>query len=311
MASYLIPYVRPEQLGGHEDPMFSEFTYGDEGNRGIILRNKVEKGDYLFFHTKYLGKRVISAYYVVETVIPTEEAQKDERIINKYKNPHLHKDELCPYDTIVFGNPIYSMILKYPFPVTPEILQKLSNPPKLNKNQTELAAISSALRNWKLLSEKDVQFLLSKIFEYEKNHIFLKDTFLSNQEIDQLDEADIESFINNNPHVLGSNFRAYKRQYVLKKSRKRIDLLFKDSKDNFIVIEIKKGAIGREAYKQIKEYIGELSKEFNDKHIRGILVCENVLPAFEEFYLKKIKEGEIDVFLYGWKFSLRPLINKD
>lgn len=34
MANYLIPYVDPKKLEGHEDPMIDEFTYGDVNVRG-------------------------------------------------------------------------------------------------------------------------------------------------------------------------------------------------------------------------------------------------------------------------------------
>ena len=303
MASYLIPYVDPRKIEGHEDPMLEEFTYGNIEGRGKILREKVKKGDYLFFHTSRKGKRVITAYYVVEKVMDTEDAKRDRLIISKYKNPHLHREELYNNDTIVFGNPIYSRVLKRPFVLTPGILSKLSNPPRLNPDQTELAAISSALRNWKELTDKDVQFLLSQIEKNEEQSI-LKDTFLSTYEIEQLDEEDIEKFVAMSPAILGSNIKFFKRQYILK-SGKRVDLLLKDEK-GLIVVEIKKGPIGKEAYKQVKEYLREIREEFNCS-ARDIIICEDILPAFEDFFIKEIEKRKIDVYLYAWKFNLRPL----
>jgi len=40
--------------------------------------------------------------------------------------------------------------------------------------------------------------------------------------------------------------------YLKSKSGKRVDLLFKDKND--LVVEVKKGAIGKEVYKQIERY---------------------------------------------------------
>lgn len=257
MANYLIPYIDPRKLGGHEDPVLEEFTYGDIERRGKFLRENIKRGDFLFFHTSRKGKRVITAYYVVEKVIATEEAKADRLIVSKYKNIHLHRKELYEKDTIVFGNPIYSRILKRPLVLTPEILNKLSSRPRLNPKQTELAAISSALRNWIKLNKKDVEFLLSQIEKNEqKGH--LKDKFLSSYEVEQLQEEDIENFIAMNPQKLGRNLEFFKRQYVLE-SGERIDLLLKDKK-SIVVVEIKKGSIGRDVYNQIRRYMKEVKK---------------------------------------------------
>jgi hypothetical protein len=47
--------------------MLNEFTYGESGGpRTSILRNKVRKGDSLFFHRMIYGRRYITANYIVE-----------------------------------------------------------------------------------------------------------------------------------------------------------------------------------------------------------------------------------------------------
>jgi len=51
LANYLISYTDPKRNGGHEDPLFNEYTYGDVGINGEKLQSNVKKGDYLFFHT--------------------------------------------------------------------------------------------------------------------------------------------------------------------------------------------------------------------------------------------------------------------
>jgi hypothetical protein len=310
MASYLISYVDPRQLG-EEDPMFKEFTYGEAKRRGKILREKVKKGDFLFFHTSRKGKRIITAYYVVEKVMATEDAKKDnlikyKLIKYKYENPHLYHEKLYKNDTIVFGNPIYSRVLKRPLILTTKILNQLSKPPRLNPNQTELAGITSALRNWKELTDKDVYFLLSEIEKNEEQSV-LKDTFLSTSEVEQLDEKEIEKFVATNPTILGSDIKLLERQHRLN-SGKKIDLLLEDER-GLIVVEIKKGQIGKEAYKQVKTYLREIRKE-SKRSARGIIICEDILPAFEEFFMDKIEKREIEVYLYGWKYDLKPLFSR-
>ncbi len=123
-------------------------------------------------------------------------------------------------------------------------------------------------------------------------------------EVEQLLEEDIEMFIEGNPQALDKNLRTFKRQYVLK-SGERIDLLLKD-KEGLVVVEMKKGAIGREAFNQITKYLKEVKSESKCK-VRGVIVCRDVLPIFEDFFLKKVAEGKIKVYLYSWKFNLRPL----
>ncbi len=51
MTSYLIPYIDPRKIDGHEDPMLDEYTYGDVGERGKKLLEKVKKGDFLSKYT--------------------------------------------------------------------------------------------------------------------------------------------------------------------------------------------------------------------------------------------------------------------
>lgn len=290
MSNYLIPYVDPRKIEGHEDPVLKEFTYGDDKKRGKILLDKVKKGDFLFFHTNRKGKHAITAYYFVEKVMLTEDAKKDELIILKYRNPHLYH-EGSNNDTIVFGNPIYSKILRHPLVVNEATQNKLSRKPK------------SIDRPWIKLNNEDVKFLLNEIDKYEKQS-FLKDTFLSSNEVEQLQEEDIERFIESNPKLFDKSLNAHKRQYVLK-SGDRVDLLLKD-KERLVVVEIKKGAIGREAFKQIKRYLKEVKSEFRCK-VSGVIICSDILPAFEDFFVKKAEEENIEIYLYSWKFNLRTL----
>ena len=87
----LIPYDFRSGRRGHEDPMFSEFTYGDGGARGRRLKRDLVKGDYVFFHGMCQGKKCISAYYVVDRVMSTREAARLRPIMAKFRNPHLER----------------------------------------------------------------------------------------------------------------------------------------------------------------------------------------------------------------------------
>jgi RecB family endonuclease NucS len=309
MASYLIPYIDPRKLEGHEDPMLDEFTYGDLGNRGKKLLENVKKGDFLFFHTSSRNRRIITAYYCVEEVMLVSEARKDSLIVAKYRNPHLKRDPVSQYDSIVFGHPIRSFKLKTPLHLTREILSRFSKPVNLNSSQTEFAAISSALRAWKELDVYDVDMLLAEISALQQEGR-LKDVYLSNEEILQLDEINIEDYLVNNPRNLNPDYEYVDRQIVLD-SNLRIDVLLKnETKKELIMVEVKKGMIGKEVYKQLHGYIKELEAQAKTKYgmekVRGIIVCNGILPAFEDFYYDLATKKDIEIKFYAWKFSFRP-----
>jgi hypothetical protein len=257
-----------------------------------MLRERVKKGEYLFFHTHRKGKDVLTAYYFVEKVLPTNEAQKDTRLIEYFKNPHL-SCKPSKWDTIVFGNPIYSRILEHPLEVSRQTLASLSRKPK------------SIIRPWIVLNDDDIELLIHLIRDHESQG-FLKDTILSSSEVEQLREEDVESFIHSNPTRLGE-FKPFKRQYELK-SGKRIDLVLKGPQ-GLLVVEVKEGAIGPETYKQLKGYIEEvkddteLGKEAKTG-VKGAIVCSDILPAFEDYYKKRIEDKKVEVFTYGWRFNL-------
>jgi len=235
------------------------------------------------------GKRFITAYYVVEMVLSTKKSQIDTIILTKYHNHHLSIENPSDSDTIVFGNPITSYIFKKPVELDETILNKLSKKPNLNPHQSKHAAISSALRTWKELSKEDVDILLKQI-EYEREQSFLKNTLLSTEEIKEIDEVEVENFIVNTSDFMDKDYKLFKRQFVLSDGS-RLDLLYKNEfKKELVVIEIKKGALGKEVYKQICEYIKRIKESFNGYDVRGIIVGSYILPLYEDFYLDKIEK---------------------
>lgn len=306
MTSYLIPYLDPKKNDGEEDPLFSEYTYGDKGKRGEILKNKVVKGDYLFFHTSIRNKRYITAFYEVEEVREIQNARADKIIMMKYRNPHLISTKTEENEVIVFGNPIKSVVLHTPLELNRELLGELSIPYTPSPKQTELAALSSKFRNWSALTCAQINLLLKKM-NTVYNQSYLRRKQLSSDEIKQLSETDIEQFLADNPSVLGNNLIFLSRQHQFKDG-KRLDLLVKDGKNQQIyIVEIKKNEIGTEVFKQIKGYINRYETEENIQDVKGIIVCKGILPHFEDEVMKQLLKERIQIYQYGWMFSIQPM----
>ena len=97
--------------------------------------------------------------------------------------------------------------------------------------------------------------------------------------------------------LIGKSLNLEKQQLVTDDGR--IDLLFADVGGNKIVVEMKLHKIGIEAVKQIKNYM-KWVKKTTKKNVSGIIVCEGVMPAFEDD-IKKLKD--IKVFCYGWQLQ--------
>lgn len=301
--NYLIGYKDAERNFGHEDPMLTEYTYGESGANTDKLQ-KVQKGDFLFFHKTIHNKRYIAAYYLVEEVVIVKDIKQNRLIMNKYDNPHLKKEiqQLTPSECIAFGNPIQSKVLQVPLEITPELLSKLSRPANLNPNQSLLSAISSALRTWKELNPSDINLLLDLI-EQNESKGRLTNRVLTAEEVFQILERDIEKFIISNPSILDVNYKIEKSQHIFS-DESRLDLLLRDTTNNeFIVVEIKKGPIDRNALNQIKHYIKLCKKELKLNTVKGILVGSGIAPSFEDD-INKAKRDGITVRNYGWGFTI-------
>ncbi|MBT2736209.1 HNH endonuclease [Bacillus sp. ISL-7] len=172
MTSYIIPYLDPKIHNREEDPLFSEYTYGDDGNRGIILKTKVSKGDFLFFYKSIENNPCITAFYEVEKVLDINKAKTDNSIMTKYQNPHLFRNKVQENEVIVFGNPEKSMIFDIPMVVNRALLEELSINYNPSPNHTELQALTLKLR-WKRLNNSQVNLLLEKVNPLH-NESFLK-----------------------------------------------------------------------------------------------------------------------------------------
>lgn len=294
----LIPYV---SLINHQDPLLKEFTYGDIGQRGRKLKNSLTIGDYIFFHTTINSRKFITAYYIVDRVINTEDAVKDKRILAKFKNPHLSdflNDHTSKDDYIAFGDPILSKVLERPLLFDKNLAEKLSLKIKFISTKTETQIIGSATRSWRELTDGDIEVLLKEIEITEKEG-FNFEKILSTEEIVELLERDIESYLEKNHKLFGEEVISIRRQ--LDTPVGRIDLLFEEE-NKIIIVEIKLSKIGNEAVSQLYKYINWARQELK-KEIEGIIVCSGVMPAFQEDFskLKKIK-----IFCYGWQLKVVP-----
>jgi hypothetical protein len=301
----LIPY---KYLVGHDDPCFKEYTYGDVRSRARKLK-KLKKGDYLFFHTGSDGKKYITAYYVVNRVLNVLEVIKDKNISAKYKNPHINEYKSNTSkglidNVMVFGDPIESKVfLERPLLFDKKLAKKLSLriPFPRRSRRTEAQAISSATRNWRELSDKDIKILFDAIEEAEKTPV-PSDIILSTEEVTEILERDLESFIQKNPHLIGDSTKVIKRQCGIPAGRTDL-LVLRGRRGSLIVVELKLRKIGHDAVGQIQRYMRSLEKTERSKKVSGIIVCQGVLPTFEKDF-RKLKN--IKIFCYGWQLKINP-----
>lgn len=301
--NYLIPYV---YLYDHEDPILDEFTYGDVDSRARKMKNNLNKDDILFFHISINGKKHITAYYVVERVLDTSEAVKNEYIVSKYRNPHLKEylqgERREGDDVIVFGDPIFSRKLDKPLLFDKTLAKKLSISIDFKDGFTDNQCIGSATRQWRSLNENDVKTLFSEI-NLNDSRGLVADTILTTDEVTEIIEKDLENYLEKNHWLLGKSLKIIKRQYDTPVGR--IDMLFEDESGRKIIVELKLNNIGRGAINQLRRYMNHLKKETKED-VDGVLVCKGIMPVFEEEF-KALKD--IKIFRYGWILDIKRLNN--
>lgn len=117
---------------------------------------------------------------------------------------------------------------------------------------------------------------------------------LASQKHEKLQEKDIEEmlwFL-----MLEKNLQFVKRQ---KGKDNRIDVAFKDYKNNFIIVEIKKGKAGLEALTQIKNYMKVVEAKRGAKKLFGIILCRKA-----DMRLRKAVKNEKDISIDEYRFSI-------
>ncbi|MEB9946765.1 HNH endonuclease [Bacillus cereus] len=269
MTSYIIPYLDPKKHNREEDPLFSEYTYGDEGNRGMILKTKVSKGDFLFFYKSIENTPCITAFYEVEKVLDIHKAKMDNIIMTKYRNPHLFRNEIQENEAIVFGNPEKSMILDTPLVVNRALLEELSINYNPSPNLTELQALTLKLR-WKRLNNSQVKLLLNKVNPLHNESFLLLQKELESPIV--LDETEKELVV-----------KARIGQSIFKKALLAIEKKCKlcgVSDERFLVAS------------HIKRWSQSNHKERLDVN-NGLLLCPNHDALFDKGYISFNEDGRI------------------
>jgi len=203
-------------------------------------------------------------------------------------------------DAILFGDPILSKKLPHPLTFDQNLAEKLSLGILFVEGFTENQRIGSATRQWRTLTKKDVELILDEIKELEKRGFAAADVILCTDEVLEIREIDVENFIVEHPHIIGSDLILKGRQRDTKSGR--LDLLFEDKNNGFVVAELKLGSAGRDTIRQLRGYMHEVKSETN-KEVRGAIVCKDVLPIFEKEFEKLT---DIQIFQYGWNLVINP-----
>ena len=167
MKGFLIYYDNSKKFRNtHPDPCLSEFTYGNKENYASFIRNRMSKGDCVFFHATLQEPsygRYITSCFVIERIMEGDLARNNEEICNKYENVHLHEDRYN--DVIIFGNKDKSIdIRKKPIRFNRQIAEKLTfnskNDKIIFKNDfSDFECISSSTRPFRELTDISREFL--------------------------------------------------------------------------------------------------------------------------------------------------------
>lgn len=98
-------------------------------------------------------------------------------------------------------------------------------------------------------------------------------------------EKDIENLIAGYPEEFfpGESLKLEKQQAQL--GNCRADIIFTDKFNRFIIVEVKRGLLSREAAGQIMEYYG-LLKQSNPDRVIELVLCANVIPSERRLFLE-------------------------
>lgn len=148
---------------------------------------------------------------------------------------------------------------------------------------------------------KDPNFKEEKIRFSTENFIDDYIHRLVSHKEEKLQETDIEEmlwFL-----MLGKNLQYVERQ---KGKDNRIDIAFKGPKNQYIIVEIKKGTAGLETLKQIKRYMKNIKAKKKTKKLTGIILCRKA-----DIKLQKAIKKEKNIHIDKYKFSINfPQIEK-
>ncbi|MEZ2661481.1 hypothetical protein [Aneurinibacillus aneurinilyticus] len=157
MDHLLIKYILRED--NHVDPNFTYLTYGDSNTRKVTqIKNTLQCGSYVFFHTSYNQQEYITAYFYVEKILTKDEHSSE---INS-----LNTDSKVD-DIVIIGSRERSKILTYPLPFDKNVIENLKSLDidwgKVKRGeQSELKTISDSTRSHRKLTEAEKEWLINK-----------------------------------------------------------------------------------------------------------------------------------------------------
>lgn len=173
MSGFLINYNASDEFRNmppdpHPDPCFSEFTYGNVNNNASFIKNRMSKGDYVFFHATLQEPsygRYITACFVIDKIMEGSVARNNKKIYKNYDNRHIKDLKRKPGDEIIFGNKEKSIdIRKNPVHFNRQLAEKLTFHSKSDKiifieGFSDLERISSSTRQFRELTDSSTKFL--------------------------------------------------------------------------------------------------------------------------------------------------------
>lgn len=108
--------------------------------------------------------------------------------------------------------------------------------------------------------------------------------------VDFSKEDYLEQLLIDNPHVLNMpNLKLIARQKNTPKGK--IDLIFKQGKQNIVIVEVKNEELDDSGIIQLKDYLGWAEKEYTGKNIIGILICKSVSRRQKDVISQDRKNG--------------------
>ena len=169
MTGFLINYdASREYRNGHPDPCFDEFTYGNVNQKASFIRNRISKGDKVFFHATLQipnNGRYITGCFVVEKIMDGFAARNDKNIRKNFKNHHFHELDRKPVDVIIFGNKDKSLnIINNPIAFDRNLAERLNfnsenNIIEFKEELSDLSCIGYSTRAFRELTDASSAFL--------------------------------------------------------------------------------------------------------------------------------------------------------
>lgn len=138
-----------------------------------------------------------------------------------------------------------------------------------------------------IFKEEKIRFSIEKFVD---DYIY---RLVSHNE-EKLQERDLEEilwFL-----MLGKNLQYVERQ---KGKDNRIDVAFKGSENQYVIVEIKKGTAGLETLKQIKRYMKDIKERRKIEKLIGVILCRKA-----DIRLQQAVKKERNIFIDEYKFSI-------